>query len=168
MIVPFPRESGCKASSCACTRSAQRTRQAQTVITVLDSAPVLDESLLALGRWIASYYLAPLGEVYRTMLPLAAEFKQVVAYRITERGTEALYASRPSSRFLERRSHNSDPERPDGRVRRARYLAEGELVREATLRAATGASRETLRNLVGEEVDRPRRPLRRARCPANR
>ena len=65
----------------------------KSVIAALDSTPVLDESLLALGAWIARYYLAPLGEVYRGMLPLAAEFKQVIAYSITERGTEALYQS---------------------------------------------------------------------------
>ena len=31
------------------------------------------------------------------------------------------------------------------------YLAEGELVREATLRSATGATREMLRNLVAKK-----------------
>jgi primosomal protein N' (replication factor Y) len=36
-----------------------------------DDAPVLDESLLALCRWIADYYLAPLGLVLRTALPAA-------------------------------------------------------------------------------------------------
>src|ERR1700690_1977390 len=54
--------------------------------SVLDSAPVLDEQLLRLGKWIADYYLAPLGEVFRTMLPLSAEFKRSVAYRITDEG----------------------------------------------------------------------------------
>ena len=35
----------------------------KTVLAVLDAAPVLDGQLLQLGRWIADYYLAPLGEV---------------------------------------------------------------------------------------------------------
>src|SRR5262245_56274295 len=43
------------------------------VLRLIDAAPVLDDSLIALGRWIASYYCAPLGEVLRGMLPLAAE-----------------------------------------------------------------------------------------------
>src|SRR5271170_6220502 len=38
------------------------------VIEALDLTPVLDEELLKLGKWIADYYLAPLGEVLRTML----------------------------------------------------------------------------------------------------
>ena len=60
------------------------------VIEALDLAPVLDEHLLKLGKWIADYYLAPVGEVFRTMLPLSAEFKRSVAYRITDEGRAAL------------------------------------------------------------------------------
>ena len=63
----------------------------KTVLSVLDASPVLDDQLLRLGRWIADYYLAPLGEVFRTMLPLNAEFKRSIAYRITEEGQLALY-----------------------------------------------------------------------------
>src|SRR5580658_3221889 len=55
----------------------------KAIQSVLDVSPVLDEQLLRLGRWIADYYLAPLGEVFRTMLPLAAEFKRTIGYRIT-------------------------------------------------------------------------------------
>ncbi len=120
----------------------------KSVIAALDSVPVLDESLLALGAWIARYYLAPLGEVYRSMLPLAAEFKQVIAYRITERGGEAPYQSAAvgsSKRF------HLDPERQMAEYAVLDYLAEGELVREATLRSATGATREMLRNLVAKK-----------------
>src|SRR5882672_1656607 len=58
----------------------------KAIFSALDAVPVMDEQLLRLGRWIADYYLAPLGEVFRTMLPLSAEFKRAVAYRITEEG----------------------------------------------------------------------------------
>ena len=57
----------------------------------LDATPVLDEQLLHLGRWISDYYLAPLGEVFRTMLPLNAEFKRAIGYRLTEQGQMALH-----------------------------------------------------------------------------
>ncbi|HLZ43061.1 MAG TPA: primosomal protein N' [Candidatus Sulfotelmatobacter sp.] len=63
----------------------------KTILSVLDSAPVLDDQLLHLGRWIADYYLAPIGEVFRTMLPLGAEFKRAVSYRITDGGHMALH-----------------------------------------------------------------------------
>src|SRR6201984_2729622 len=36
----------------------------------LDPLPALTPNLLKLGQWIASYYVAPIGEVYRAMLPL--------------------------------------------------------------------------------------------------
>ena len=63
----------------------------KSIISVLDTTPVLNAQLLQLGRWIADYYLAPLGEVFRTMLPLNAEFKRSIAYRLTEEGQMALH-----------------------------------------------------------------------------
>ncbi len=63
----------------------------RNILTVLDATPVLDEQLLRLGRWIANYYLAPLGEVFRAMLPLNAEFKRSIGYRLTEDGEMALH-----------------------------------------------------------------------------
>src|SRR4029077_1973833 len=58
--------------------------QTKKIVSVLDATPVLDEQLVRLGKWIADYYLAPLGDVLRTMLPLTAEFKRTISYRITE------------------------------------------------------------------------------------
>ena len=66
------------------------------LLAVLDIAPVLDDQLLRLGRWIADYYLAPLGEVFRTMLPLNAEFKRAISYRITDAGQTALHLASTS------------------------------------------------------------------------
>jgi primosomal protein N' (replication factor Y) len=66
---------------------------AKNILTVVDPAPVLDDQMQRLGRWIADYYLAPIGEVFRTMLPLTAEFKRVVGYRITEQGQMALHSA---------------------------------------------------------------------------
>jgi primosomal protein N' (replication factor Y) len=36
---------------------------------VLDLVPALTPKLLELGKWISTYYLAPIGEVFRAMLP---------------------------------------------------------------------------------------------------
>ena len=44
-------------------------------LRLLDEEPVLDEGLLKLGRWIADYYCAPLGETLRAMTPLAADIR---------------------------------------------------------------------------------------------
>ena len=57
---------------------------------VLDDEPLVSEQLLELAEWIAGYYLAPLGEVLRGMLPLVAEVRRTVYYRITDAGRDAL------------------------------------------------------------------------------
>ena len=45
---------------------------------VLDDVALLPDELMELARWIAQYYVAPLGEVLRGMLPLGAEVKRHV------------------------------------------------------------------------------------------
>ena len=63
----------------------------KTILEVLDETPALSEELLRLGKWISEYYLAPVGEVFRSMLPLNAEFRRAIVYRITEEGHMALH-----------------------------------------------------------------------------
>ena len=117
----------------------------KNVIEALDLTPVLDEPLMKLGRWIADYYLAPLGEVFRTMLPLAAEFKRAIAYRITDAGQEALHlAAMSGSPGRSRRT----PQEQMVEFRVLDYLAEAESVREERLRAATRAPRSLLNGMV--------------------
>ncbi|MGB2605358.1 MAG: primosomal protein N' [Candidatus Sulfotelmatobacter sp.] len=128
------------------------TVKTKSVLGVLDEAPVLDEQLMRLGRWIADYYLAPLGEVFRTMLPLNAEFKRAVAYRVAADGQMALHlAGMSGSSARSRRT----PEEQAAEFRVLDYLAaqesaSGETVqtREETLRSATGVSRIILSGMV--------------------
>jgi primosomal protein N' (replication factor Y) len=61
--------------------------------TVLDDEPLLSDNLLGLAEWMAQYYLAPLGEVLRGMLPLMAEVRRTVYYRITDLGRDVLARS---------------------------------------------------------------------------
>jgi primosomal protein N' (replication factor Y) (superfamily II helicase) len=58
-------------------------------LRLIDAQPVLNNELLALGRWIAGYYCAPLGEVLRGMLPLAAEVRQGKVWSLTDSGRDA-------------------------------------------------------------------------------
>lgn len=60
------------------------------VTDVLDPAPALSPQLLELGRWLANYYLAPIGEVLRAMLPPAIEVRQQREVHITQQGQHAL------------------------------------------------------------------------------
>jgi primosomal protein N' (replication factor Y) len=115
------------------------------VLNVLDAEPLLDTTLLRLAEWIAQYYVAPLGEVFRTMLPLGAEVRRIRQYRITQAGTQALYdgANRGSSL----RSRRSAEEQQIEYAVLDR-LSDGEPVREASLRTATGANRDLLAGMV--------------------
>jgi primosomal protein N' (replication factor Y) len=55
----------------------------------LDPLPALTPSLLKLGQWIASYYVAPIGEVYRAMLPPLIELRTQQTIGLTEAGRAA-------------------------------------------------------------------------------
>src|ERR1700674_5341050 len=119
--------------------------QTKNVIETLDSEPVLDPSLMRLGKWIADYYLAPLGEVFRTMLPLAAEFKRTIGYRIANDGQMALHLAGMSGSSARSRK---TPEDQLAEFRVLDYLAECDTVREESLRAATRVSKSVLGGMV--------------------
>ena len=122
-----------------------KTQQIKKVIEALDLSPVLDEQLLKLGKWIADYYLAPIGEVFRTMLPLSAEFKRSVEYRITDEGRMALHlAGMSGSPARSKRT----PEQQLVEFRVLDYLAERETVREQSLRGATRVGTALLSGMV--------------------
>jgi primosomal protein N' (replication factor Y) len=145
---------------------------------VLDEEPLLSDHLLELAEWTAQYYLAPLGEVLRAMLPLTAEVRRTVYYRITDLGRDVLATaidgddtnpqfskSRPGAPGAEV-SHPSDKNRGVARVghpkrkgklskedqdmerRVLERLARGESVKVSTLRTATAASLPLLAGMV--------------------
>jgi primosomal protein N' (replication factor Y) len=55
---------------------------------VLDVIPALTPALIELGHWIAGYYLAPVGEVFRAMLPPVMELRTQQQIRITAAGRQ--------------------------------------------------------------------------------
>jgi primosomal protein N' (replication factor Y) (superfamily II helicase) len=124
----------------------------KSIIRVMDAGSVLDEQLLRLGRWMADYYLAPIGEVFRTMLPLGAEFKRAAGYRITAEGQMALHlAGMSGSPARSRRT----PDEQAAEFRALDYLAasdpqpgENSQISEQKLRSATHASKRVLDGMV--------------------
>src|ERR1700728_2289674 len=142
----------------------------KSILSVLDRTAVLDQQLLHLGRWIADYYLAPIGEVFRTMLPLNAEFKRSIGYRLSEGGQMALHqAGLSGSSARSRRT----PEEQAAEFRVLDYLAgcepapgKTDLIREETLRSATHVSKTILAGMVRkkwlarEDVSAPRAATR--------
>jgi len=63
----------------------------------LDLVPALNRRLLELGQWIASYYVAPIGEVYRAMLPPPTELRASQRVVLTEAGRATLSVSSATS-----------------------------------------------------------------------
>jgi primosomal protein N' (replication factor Y) (superfamily II helicase) len=145
--------------------------EARYIEAVLDEenegGPLLSDHLLTLGEWIAQYYLAPLGEVLRGMLPLMAEVRRTVYYRITDLGRDVLAAGLDGDSGTERgillRSHPSRKDNNAARVghpgkisnqegdlarRVLERLAGGEPVRVSTLRTSTAATLPVLAALV--------------------
>src|SRR5277367_4877951 len=119
--------------------------EAKPIIAVLDAAPLLAPDLMELAAWISNYYIAPLGEVFRSMLPLMAEVKHQTLYRIADKGSEVLYASANQGSSL--RSKKSAVEQ-DIEYNVLNYLEAGEAARVAKLRLATGATLELLQGML--------------------
>jgi primosomal protein N' (replication factor Y) len=119
--------------------------EAKPMLAVLDEEPVLSPELMELGRWIAQYYLAPVGEVLRSMLPLTGEVRRQVLYRITDLGRKALFAG--AEQGSSRRSRLS-PEEQDQEYAVLNALESGEAIRASRLRSATGASVRLLNGML--------------------
>jgi primosomal protein N' (replication factor Y) len=140
---------------------------------LLDDEPLLSDPLLDLAEWMAHYYLAPLGEVLRGMLPLMAEVRRTVYYRITDLGRDMLASAVEGEDLEGRLAPNwtnqgwakGSPQagiglpgkRPRGKLsleeqnleRRVLVrLAPGELVKVSALRTATAATLPVLAAMV--------------------
>ena len=123
------------------------------VARLLDEEPVLDASLLTLGRWIASYYCAPLGEVLRTMTPLAGEMRKTKTFTLTAAGRDA-------ARQLLLGTPSEEPAVEVLRLLEVRALSAGYLLKK--VKGAESAVKALIkRGWVGEEDDLDSRdPLR--------
>jgi primosomal protein N' (replication factor Y) len=112
---------------------------------VLDETAILPAELMKLAEWIAQYYVAPLGEVLRGMLPLTAEVKRHFFYRIAEAGRKVLYegAAKGSSR---RSKLTADEQNREYAV--LNYLEGGDQAKMSALRSATGANKNLLEGMV--------------------
>lgn len=57
---------------------------------LLDEVPLIDPKMLRFHRWIADYYIYPLGEVIKTGLPPGLQLKSELVLRLTQNGKEYL------------------------------------------------------------------------------
>ena len=59
------------------------------LLKLLEEDPVLEPHMIRLGRWVAAYYCAPLGDVLRSMAPLSGETRTTKIYSLTDAGRDA-------------------------------------------------------------------------------
>ena len=85
VVVPF-RKKAMVGLVVELTECAPEGTQVREVAKVLDLVPALTPKLIELGRWIAGYYLAPIGEVFRAMLPPVTEIARKRQIVLTEVG----------------------------------------------------------------------------------
>jgi primosomal protein N' (replication factor Y) len=69
--------------------SAPPGTKIREITRALDFVPALTPKLIELAHWIAGYYLAPVGEVLRAMLPPVTELKSQRQIILTDVGREA-------------------------------------------------------------------------------
>jgi primosomal protein N' (replication factor Y) len=114
--------------------------EVKRVQQVMDEQALLPDELMELGKWLAAYYCAPLGEVLRGMMPLTAEVRRQWVYKIGEQGRKVLYEGAKGS---SRRSKLS-VEDQNREYAVLNYLESGEGAKTATIRSATGANKALL------------------------
>jgi primosomal protein N' (replication factor Y) len=93
VIVPF-RKRAVLGVVLECVSSLQQNdpiaATLKPVADVLDPLPARTPQLVTLGRWLGSYYLAPVGDVFRAMLPPTVELRVAREWRITDAGRARL------------------------------------------------------------------------------
>ena len=113
--------------------AADMPHDVRQILEVVGDGPSLDEAVLELCRWAASYYLAPLGEVLCAALPGGERASASRRLRLTAAGKAALDASSASG--LAAMALDGDDRALLGRIKKARTLSQSHMARTADVRA---------------------------------
>jgi primosomal protein N' (replication factor Y) len=117
---------------------------------VMDHLPALPSKLIELGHWISRYYLAPIGESFRAMLPPEIEVRHSRVFSLTDTGRTYLGELAATSEITEgeraelnllRLLDKEDSEAPTSRVRR---WPGGEAVAEKLVRRGYLTARDAV------------------------
>src|SRR6267143_3448359 len=104
VLVPFRKES-LVGVVVDCVPHAPDGTKIREISKVLDFLPALPPKLIELGQWIAGYYLAPVGEVFRAMLPPVTELRTERQIVLTDSGRAAADKEIAASRALNPQRH---------------------------------------------------------------
>ncbi|MGC2331620.1 MAG: hypothetical protein WA581_09210, partial [Candidatus Acidiferrales bacterium] len=124
------------------------------IAEVMDPLPALPAKLLELGEWISRYYLAPIGETFRAMLPPEVEVRHDREYSLRESGRVYLEELTGRLTLAEAERAEADllhgfdtPHAPDAKGEsRTRRKRVDEAAAEALVRRGYLAARNVLRH----------------------
>jgi len=85
VLVPFRNRAMIGVGLAVSTR-APESKRIKEIAELLDRVPALPPKLVELGQWISRYYLAPIGEAFRAMLPPEIELRHHREYWLTAEG----------------------------------------------------------------------------------
>src|ERR1700735_5024007 len=153
VLVPF-RNRPMIGVALAVTNRAPDVKRIRQIADAVDSVPALPTKLIELAHWISRYYLAPVGEAFRAMLPPEIELRHDREYWLTAAGrayledlsgnSEKTDVERAELEFL-RHFHDADSSEqaiPSVRVKR---LKGGEAAAEKLTRLGYLSAREMAR-----------------------
>ena len=63
-------------------------KKIKSIKEVVDQEPIFGEDLLRLAHWMSEYYIYPIGEIFRTMLPGGSVASKSEHFTLTERARE--------------------------------------------------------------------------------
>ena len=67
--------------------------QVKEILSVLDAAPVVQDSQLTLWQWMSEYYMCPLGEVFRAALPAQLKLESKTRTREAATSDQTAFSS---------------------------------------------------------------------------
>jgi primosomal protein N' (replication factor Y) len=85
VLVPFRNRAMIGVGLAFSTRGPE-SKRIKEIAELLDRVPALPPKLIELGQWISRYYLAPIGEAFRAMLPPEIELRHHREYWLTVDG----------------------------------------------------------------------------------
>jgi primosomal protein N' (replication factor Y) len=161
VLVPFRNKSRVGVVT-ELTEQAPVDTKIRDITKVLDARPALTPKLIELGQWIANYYLAPVGEVFRAMLPPVTEVRTQREILITELGRDVASSlsggelehglTRAQAEFLAKLSERKGPLRAEAasleRLRRQRLIE----IRETVLGRSQKRQRVIAWKVAGEST----------------
>jgi primosomal protein N' (replication factor Y) (superfamily II helicase) len=150
VLVPF-RNRAMVGVGLSVSDRAPAIARVKEISELLDPVPALTVKLIELGHWISRYYLAPIGETFRSMLPPEIELRHDREYWLVDAGRAYLQELAASAEntdvekseleFL-RRFDDTSEKGPTIQSARVRRLPGGEAAAERFVRRGYLAARE--------------------------